>query len=131
MSDWTAQLVVSLPVNRSSLTIAVTGSPFDAGGPLASVVYSWRSVSGSTAGGADVGRADRLSLVGGVREAASISLLSLVDGTYMVWVHGLDRAGNRSPRPCANATFIVDLTPPVRCPSALRAACLGISAPVP
>lgn len=107
---WTPQLSLHRPVNSSVADVAVSVSSAGGGSPLAAVVYSWRSRVGGTGTGAGGGSA-RQPVYG---SGSTLSLQQLSDGQHELFVYGEDEAGNRSPRPCANVSWTVDRTSPVR-----------------
>ena len=109
LPGWTRSLVLPAAVNSSSMLLQLAGSPEDRGGPFAVMSVRWWSTLNS---GSGVGGTSRLTLVAGAQTAA-VSLQNLTDGQYQLEVVGEDLAGNRSPQPCANLSWAVDLTPPV------------------
>ena len=113
---WTPQLSLHRPVNSSVADVVVAVSSDGAGSPLAGVEYSWRSSVGAVAGAAGAGAG---AGGGSARQPESsggypVSLQQLSDGQHELFVYGEDEAGNRSPRPCANLSWTVDRTSPVR-----------------
>ena len=95
--------------NSSVVSVSVAGSAADAGGPFAGVAYRWRPKNGGAAAAGSEGW-KRMDDGSGL---AAFSLPNLTDGEYELSAFGEDHVGNRSPEPCANVTWRVDLTPPV------------------
>ena len=100
------QLNFGAPWSRKGASVSVSGLA-GSGSPLKAVHYYLRA--NATGGRSFSGREP----VSPSSSLANISLSNLTDGSHTLWVYGQDRAGNLSPKPCANVSWTVDLTPPV------------------
>ena len=109
LPGWTRSLVLPAAVNSSFMLLQFAGSPEDVGGPFAVMHVRWWSTLNSSSA---TGGTSRLAVAAGAQTAA-ISLQNLTDDQYQLETFGEDLAGNRAPRPCANFSWVVDLTPPV------------------
>ena len=107
LPGWTRSLVVPGAINSSYMLLQLAGSPGDVGGPFAAMTVRWRPTLTGGSGGTF-----RLA-VDAAAQTSAVSLQNLTDGEYQLEVVGEDLAGNRSPQPCANFSWAVDLTPPV------------------
>ena len=109
-AGWAQNVVLSKVVNSSTFDVQLSGSLQDKGGPFAAMVVRWWRFSSHSRAAA--GGDSRLVVDAGAQTAAAL-LQNLTDGKYVLEVVGEDPAGNRSPLPCANMTWAVDITPPV------------------
>ena len=109
LPGWARTSVLPAAVNSSAMLLQLAGSPEDVGGPFAAMDVRWRSTATRSSA---TGGTTRL-VVDAATQIAVVTLQNLTDGAYRVEVVGEDSAGNRSPRPCANFSWAVDLTPPV------------------
>ena len=109
LSNLGAVYSISRPVNRSAVTMTVAADPLDPGGPLSTLLFHWNSSFGNQAS---------FSVAVETVATASTSLaahfgLNVTEGAHQLLVHGQDQVGNRSPKPCAEIYWTVDVTPPV------------------